>query len=127
MSYDCLEVRNLLLLHSCPQGTGYGRAFEGLRCSLRCFHYAGLASNLVCALKQCFTGLPKRDISELTGSDHWEDRHLIISSNYNESFLFVSSVLKPSLEEKLSAVIPGGFVCLLLGSTSFLPVFLAVQ
>lgn len=90
VSYNCLEVRNPLLMHNClpacPQGTGYGGAFEGLRCCLRCCHYAALGSNLVCALRQRFAGLPKRDVSELSGSYPWEDRHLMISSNHKEAF-----------------------------------------
>lgn len=91
-----------------------------------CITSIGLVSNLVCALKQCFTGLPERGISELSGSDPWEDRHLI-SSSCNKSFLFVSSVGGNSFLGGEIVRSHTRVFCLFLGSTSFLPVFLAVH
>lgn len=110
-------------LPACPR-TWWEGAFQGPRCSPPSLHCAAFASGWVGALKQCFPGLPWRGVSELSHSRPCEHRHLLISSNHNElSFcLFVSCLLNHSWEEKLSAVIPGDFVCLFRGSASFLPV-----
>lgn len=134
--YDRLEVRNLLLMHNClpaclPARRGLGTKEPPKVClaALRCFHYAAPASNFVCASKQDVAGLPERDVSELSGSDPWEDRHLIISRNHKAS-LFVCLFpvcLKPPLEGTLAAVRPGELVGLFQGSTSFLPIFSAAQ
>lgn len=115
--YGCLEARNVLLLHSCLPATG-DRAWRSLQRSASL--PALLLSRSSCVtFSLCFKATsgwschPKETSPELSGSHPWQDRHLR-GSNRKEAFssLFVSCLLKPSLEEELSAVLPWERVCL---------------